>query len=150
MLNVKALAILLMTLAALFVAACDDDDDGGTDTASGDGETEAATTDAAATDDPATDDPVTDVTVTIEGSAFSPTEFQIAAAQDIVINLDNTDPRDHTFTVYADEGFTEAQGTGVSLPGESSDAVEGAFDAGTYFFRCEIHAGSMQGSFTAE
>jgi plastocyanin len=90
------------------------------------------------------------VEVVMENFAFSPTRFTLGAGEDVVIGLDNRDAAGHTFTVYLDEGFSEAQGTTLPISAGSQDTIHGTFEAGTYFFRCEIHPATMQGSFTAE
>jgi plastocyanin len=90
------------------------------------------------------------VDVVIQDFAFSPTRFTLGAGDDVVIGLDNRDAAGHTFTVYLDEGFSEAQGTTLPVSAGSQDTIHGTFEAGTYFFRCEIHPATMQGSFTAE
>ena len=137
----SALLTGLIALALVAVACGDDDDDdddgnGGEATAtegSGDGNGDGATVD-----------------VVIEGFAFVPNEFSLSAGEDVTIGLQNPAGVPHTFTVYLDDAFSEMQGTTVSLAGGAEETVFGTFDAGTYFFRCEIHPATMTGQFTAE
>ena len=127
----------VMTLAVLLVAvaACgDDDEDGG----------EPATTD---------DDVGTAEEVSVEAADFSfdPAELTVPAGE-VTVKLANSGQASHTLTVYADEEFSEAvEGAdteNVSAGEEGEFTV--AFEAGEYFFRCELHPGQMQGTLTAE
>jgi plastocyanin len=138
MLNRRILAIALIAILALSAVACGGDDDG---------------SDGTPTDGPTPtiegEQPVAPVVV-IEGLSYSPSEFGIAAGEEATITIENTDSRDHTFTLYLDEQFTEAQGNGITLSEGDTVSLIDTFDAGTYYFRCEFHPTQMQGSFTAQ
>jgi plastocyanin len=117
------------------VAGCsDDDEDGG---------------EPAATDD----DVGTAEEVSVEAAdfSFSPAEVTVPAGI-VTVKLANSGQAPHTLTVYADEEFSEAvEGAdteNVSAGEEGGFTV--AFEAGEYFFRCELHPGQMQGTLTAE
>ncbi len=141
----KTLIVLLLALLAMLAIACSDDDDDGDN-----GATDAPTaTEEVAT---ATDDASgggEKVTVVMEGTAFDPTEITVTAGEPAVIAVENLDSFAHTLTVYNDEEFTDPQGAAVDLGGNESGEIGETFEAGTYFFRCEIHK-SMQGTLTAE
>lgn len=61
-------------------------------------------------------------------------------------NMDSGVP--HNFSIYTDETATQALFTGdlVTGPDTTTYAV-GALDAGTYFFRCDVHPTTMTGTF---
>ena len=137
--SLVALALAGLALAAVACGDDDDDDDGG----NGDG----ATATADGSGDGGGD---SEVDLVLEGFAFAPSQFTVGAGEDVVINLENRDSAPHTFTVYLDNAFSEMQGTTVPLDAGASDEAHGTFDAGTYFFRCEVHPATMMGQFTAE
>ncbi|MEO7666315.1 MAG: cupredoxin domain-containing protein [Dehalococcoidia bacterium] len=135
--NLGLLAIVLMAILTLSAVACGDDDDGG----------------ATPTDGPTATiegEQFVPPIVVIEGLSYEPSEFTIAAGEESTIQIQNVDARDHTFTLYTDEEFTEAQGNGITLSEGDTVSLIDTFDAGTYYFRCEFHPTQMQGSFTAE
>jgi plastocyanin len=147
--RLKLIAILALAALTVLALACgDDDDDGG-------GATTAATT-AAATDAPSATGDTPDngdsslLAINIENFTFDPADFTVPADEDITITLTNADSAAHTFTVYTDADFTEAEGTNIGVRSNASAEGQGNFEAGEYFFRCDFHPDSMQGTFTAE
>jgi plastocyanin len=137
--SLLGLAVASLALAAVACGGDDDDDDDG----NGDGATATA-------DGSGDGGGGNEVDVVLEGFAFAPTQFTVPAGEDVVINLENRDSAPHTFTVYLDNAFSEMQGTTLPLDAGASDEVRGTFDAGTYFFRCEVHPATMTGQFSAE
>jgi plastocyanin len=164
--HIRLLTLLVLSALAVFALACGDDDDDTGDDANGD---VATTAPAAATDEPtdaATDaadetdepEPTEDgddnggaaetVTIAIANFAFDPSDFTVPAGA-VLFEVSNADSAPHTFTVYADEAYTDATDVDVSVGAGSSGSGEGTFEAGPFFFRCELHP-DMQGTFTAE
>lgn len=138
MLNPRFFAVVLMTILALSAIACGDDDDG----------------DGATTDGPTATiegEQFVPPIVVIEGLSFNPSEFAFPASEAATITVENTDARDHTFTLYLDEEFTEAQGDAITLSEGDSVSIQDAFPTPRkYYFRCEFHPVQMQGSFTVQ
>lgn len=140
---------IFMTLAASVlvsgaVAACggDDEDDGG------------GATDAPAATTPAGDGGGDVNTVTVEGKDFSfdPTTFTVTAGEEVSVVLDNTGSAPHTLNVYTDEEYTapvDGAESGNVSGGEVGE-FKATFEAGEYYFRCEVHPGQMTGEFEAE
>ena len=137
---------LLLAAGVLLVgagAACGGDDE---DEDSG-GEEPGATT-------PASDGGGEGNNVTVEGkdNAFDPETFTVRAGEEATVTLENTGSATHTLTVYSDENFETA------VDGADTDTVNGGesgefaatFEAGEYYFRCEIHPTQMKGTFEAE
>jgi plastocyanin len=79
-----------------------------------------------------------EISVTASGFAFSPTELEVAAGTEILV--ENADAVAHTFTI---------DGTDIDLeldPGDVEDA-EIDLDTGSYGFHCRFHS-SMTGTLT--
>jgi plastocyanin len=164
---VKHLRILVFPALVLLVAAaiaCGDDDEADTGTTE---ETSPAATredegDRIETPDATGDDTGAptgaatglddEVQVAAADFSFSPDTFSLPAGAPVKIEVRNTGSAPHTLTVYSDEEYSSA------VPGADTDTIEGGedasiettFDAGQYFFRCEIHPTQMEGEFTAE
>ena len=71
------------------------------------------------------------------------------AGKAFTIVLDNQDPGiPHNVSIYTDESATTALFTGefVTGPAKGTYKVD-ALDAGTYFFRCDVHPTTMTGTF---
>lgn len=140
------LAALALTLAA---AGCgdDDDDDGGDDGGGDSTPTEAASENG-------DDIEAQTVSVIIADFAYTPPEFTVAAGAEVTFDVTNDDEVSHTFTVYEDEAYSEARETDIEVAGSAvATAAAGTgevFEAGDYFFRCELHPTQMEGTFTAE
>jgi plastocyanin len=146
-------------LAALAFTACGDDDDTSGDrtpaatTAGADAgdETPAATTAGSGGNDqtPPAAGGGTSIDVRTQNFAFDPAEITVPAGEPVTFNFTNADSFPHTFTLYLDEGFTQALAGGSAT--EASPEITVAFaDPGDYYFRCEIHPTQMQGELTAE
>jgi plastocyanin len=161
--RIKLLAIMALAALSVLALACGDDDDDSGDDTRGDGAattapvgnapTDAATdvpTDAAdeTGDDDDNGSSAETVAIAIAGFAFDPSDFTVPAGT-VSFEVSNADSAPHTFTVYADEAYTDATEVNVSVGAGSSGSGEGTFEAGPYFFRCELHP-DMQGTFTAE
>jgi plastocyanin len=124
---------LIALLAATVFAACDDDDDGRepaiTPTPSGGGT----------------------LTVQSQDNNYSETSLEVTAGNEATIVLDNRGANPHTLTVYEDAQYTEQVdgATTEAVPPARSGEFSYTFEAGEYFFRCEVHPSQMQGTITA-
>jgi plastocyanin len=162
------LLLLLMSVALLGAAvACGDDDD---DESDGNGGT--TTTRPTATEDEADATPeVTEdaqgtpgatadatgaagdeVQVTASDFLFSPASFTVPAGQPVKVEVTNAGSAPHTLTVYSDGAFTSTISGADTEQIESSEDADftTTFEAGNYFFRCEVHPSAMQGTITAQ
>jgi plastocyanin len=136
-----SLLLAASVLLAGAVAACSDDDneDSG-------GEEPAATT-------PASDGGEGNaVTVEARDFSFDPETFTVTAGEEATVTLNNTGSASHTLNVYTDEEYTDpvdGAETG-NVSGGDSGEFKATFEAGEYYFRCEVHLGQMTGEFAAE
>lgn len=148
-LRLSAIMLLCVLGLALVVACGDDDDDAGDDVGatSPPAETEAP---GDGTEAPDGENNTFDVDTVDFG--FNPNTFTVTAGEEVTFEVENTGDAPHTMTIYADEEYAEFVPGGDSFRLESGDAasVSLTFDAGMYFFRCEIHPTQMQGTITAE
>jgi plastocyanin len=159
---VKQLRVFLFPLLSLLIAAtiaCGDDDeaqigepdatspaatreDDNTPEATGD-DTGGPTGAATALDD--------EVQVQADDFRFNPETFALPAGAPSKIEVTNVGAAPHTLTIYSDEEYNDqVPGADTGTIGAGEDAsIETTFDAGQYFFRCEIHPTQMEGEFTA-
>lgn len=82
-------------------------------------------------------------------AAFDTDCLAVHAGSPFKIVFDNMDPGvPHNVSIYTDETAAQALFTGELLtgPGKITYAVD-ALDAGTYFFRCDVHPTTMTGTF---
>lgn len=140
--------LLAAAVFVLGIAGCggDDDDDEGS---SGPAATSAAATRSAS---PPAESGATFVEVDAADFSFDPDALNVAADVELSFAISNTGAAAHTFTVYADESYSEpVEGADT---GQIPDLTVGDFTvtlgAGEYYFRCENHPDQMQGTITAE
>jgi len=161
------LAILAVALAA---AACGDDDEESTatstpaasPTATGPATTAtpAATATPVATATPAaTATPVATATpaagakvaeVIADAGAFNRNSIEVTAGQQFTVNLVNMDTVSHTFDIYTEEGGEEIAGVEPSpvRAGNTSTLTTTIEEPGEYYFQCDIHPQTMNGTLT--
>lgn len=157
--------LLLLLLSALLAGAsvaCGDDDE--MDTGGPDETTPAATRESdntpRATEGAVDTGGPTEVATGLDDEvqvqaadfSFNPDAFSLPAGVPVKIEVRNSGAFPHTLTVYSDAGFSSAVSgadTGTIEAGEDAD-IETTFDAGEYFFHCQIHPTQMQGTLTAE
>jgi plastocyanin len=145
-------AILLLLVAT--VACGDDEIDTGSPTSAAATETQDDESPRATADDSPGPTGGLDDEVQVQAADFSfaPASFAVPAGVPVKIEVRNAGAVMHTLTVYSDAEFT------TLVPGADTDnieadedaSIETTFDAGEYFFRCDIHPSRMQGDLTAE
>ena len=103
--------------------------------------------------------PATDVTVVAPpgaaASGFDVTCVVVPAGEEISITFDNQDPGQgqlhnlsgYTDSTAADQLFTS--GPAAQGPETQGPAPFGPFDAGSYYFQCDVHPTTMNGAFVA-
>lgn len=85
------------------------------------------------------------VTITAANVVFDATVIQATAGEDFTITLVNDDTAPHNLSIYTEEGGdTLVTGT-TAEAGETVTIEVSALEAGTYFFKCDIHP-EMNGS----
>ena len=148
-------ALLLILVAALFVAACGDDDDGSDAVAS---ETpnlfpsqpvpQEQPIPAQAIDTTLTEPVDGVIEVTLQDILFSPNSLHVPLGDAVTIRLTNNDPAPHTMRVAGIDGryATEADAFGERIDAGAVEelTLDGAA-AGSFTFRCDLHPGTMGG-----
>jgi plastocyanin len=90
-----------------------------------------------------------DVTVcAFDDQGFVPSTLRGPAGRPFTVAFDNEDAGvQHNVAVYADEGATDPIAVGDLVAGTATSATDvPALDAGSYFFRCDVHPGTMTGT----
>jgi plastocyanin len=90
------------------------------------------------------------VTVTANDMTFTETEITVPAGKAFDLVFDNQEGAPHNVAIYTDSSAATKVSVGeiFSGPAQKTQSVR-ALDAGTYFFRCDVHP-DMQGSIVAE
>jgi plastocyanin len=94
----------------------------------------------------------TQLKITALNTAFSTDCLAVAAGTPFTILFDNQDAGiPHNLSIYTDESATKSLFTGefVTGPKKATYKVD-ALDAGTYFFRCDVHPTTMTGTFVVQ
>jgi len=93
----------------------------------------------------------TSLSLTAQNNAFDVACLAAPAGKAFTIAFDNKDPGvPHNVSIYTDEAATSALFTGDLVTGPKKLTYRiPALDAGTYFFRCDVHPTSMMGTFVA-
>lgn len=96
-----------------------------------------------------------EVDITAKGLTFDKKELSLPSGVAAVIVLDNQDPDQHNVSVYPDAEVARTQQNallkGVLFPGPATRRYRlDALPPGTYFFQCDIHVTTMNGTLTAE
>jgi plastocyanin len=88
------------------------------------------------------------VSVTAQGIQFSTDKIELPAGQPTTINFDNQDAgTPHNIAIFSDSGYTKVLFTGDLVTGVATGTYDvPALDAGTYFFRCDVHPTTMTGT----
>jgi plastocyanin len=120
--------ILIVTLTALVAVACG----GGGDQGGGGGGGET-------------------VQLAAQDISFDTDEITLTAGAQTTVEFDNQDDLPHNLAIYQDESAETAifQGDIVEGPNTTEYSFT-APDAGTYFFRCDVHPTQMTGTVVVE
>ncbi len=148
-------ALLLVLVAALFVAACGDDDAGSDAGASETPNLFPSQPVPQEQPDPAQelDETLTEpvdgvIEVALIDVLFSPNNLHVPLGQSVTFRLTNDDPTSHTMRVAGIDGRYDTEDDAL-IPEIAPGAVEElTFDgaaAGTFTFRCDLHPGTMGG-----
>jgi plastocyanin len=132
---------VLLVLSTAAIACGDDDDDDGTGDDNGGDATTGASDDGGGGES---------LVVTIIDFSYDPEEFAVPAGEEVTFEVANDDDVSHTFTVYRDAEFNRIGDVSVQVDAGEGGEGTATFEAGEYFFRCELHPSQMQGSFVAE
>ena len=85
-----------------------------------------------------------------DSTAFSPNSIDLPAGQPATITFDNEDPGvTHNLDVFSDKDYTSEVNKTPDVVGVGSGQVAlQALKPGTYYFRCDFHPTTMQGTIT--
>lgn len=99
---------------------------------------------------PATGQSVT-IDLTARNIAFDKSTITVPAGAQVTMNFNNQDAISHNFALYTDSSASKSIFVGQIV---SSTTVTYKFTAptapGTYFFRCDVHPGTMTGKFIVQ
>jgi plastocyanin len=83
--------------------------------------------------------------------SFDTDEITLTAGAQTTVEFDNKDELPHNLAIYEDESAETAIFQGDILEGPNSTEYSfTAPDAGTYFFRCDVHPTQMTGTVVVE
>jgi len=85
------------------------------------------------------------ITLTADGMAFDASVIEATAGEDFTLTLVNNDSAPHNWALYTEEGGETIVTGDVADPGGTVTVDVSGLDAGTYFFKCDIHP-EMNGS----
>lgn len=87
--------------------------------------------------------------ITAKDLAFNPRSLTAPPNTQVTVALDNQDPSvQHNFSVYKDKSYTQEVEKGELDTGPAvKNYTFTTPGAGTYFFRCDVHPDTMNGSF---
>ncbi|MEA2452598.1 MAG: hypothetical protein QOG04_1308 [Actinomycetota bacterium] len=81
------------------------------------------------------------------GVAFDTKELDFTAGEASVLPFNNEDSVAHNFSIYEDDSATKDLFKGQEVPGGSSTDYDiPALKAGEYYFHCDLHPTSMEGT----
>jgi plastocyanin len=94
--------------------------------------------------------PTGPVVTASDPTAFSPNQIELPAGQPATITFDNEDPvNTHNLDVFSDKDYTTEINKTPDVVGIGSGQVLLlALAPGTYYFRCDFHPTTMQGTIT--
>jgi plastocyanin len=94
----------------------------------------------------------TTVTLVAKNLAFDKDEIDVPANANVTVTLDNQDAAVlHNFSVYDSKALTEKVAVGDFVTGPATkDYAVPPLKAGTYYFRCDVHPDTMNGSYVVK
>jgi plastocyanin len=87
-------------------------------------------------------------TIVARDMKFTPASVEVKAGQNLTLHFDNQDAAPHNVAIYADSGASQKISIGEIVSSGTKDQVVPALEAGTYFFRCDVHT-DMTGTIVA-
>lgn len=112
--------------------------------------TPAPTATAAATATPAAG--ATEIDVVAQGFAFDKKTIEVTAGQPFTIKLDNKDSAVHNLHIYTQKGGTSVAVTDPQAisSGSTGTLTTTITQPGTYYFQCDFHPETMNGTLTVK
>lgn len=98
---------------------------------------------------PSVDPAAADVTLTSRDMAFDEKTITISAGSPWSLQLVNEDAAPHNVAIYSDESAGESLFVGEMISSTTIVYQVPALEAGTYFFRCDLHP-EMNGTLVVE
>jgi len=93
------------------------------------------------------------VDLVAEGVAFDQDTITVPPGATVTVNFDNRDGGiPHNFAVYTDSSASQVifQGETITGPATTTYTFTAPEQAGTYFFRCDVHPTTMTGQFVVQ
>jgi plastocyanin len=84
-----------------------------------------------------------------QGNVFTPATLTVKAGKAFGLTLDNKDSAPHNVAIFKDASAAEGISIGEIVSSKSVAQQVPALEAGTYFFRCDVHR-EMIGTIVAE
>ena len=92
--------------------------------------------------------PEADLTITAERGSFEPSEIAAPAGTSFEMFFRNLDPAPHNVSIFTDASVSESRFVGGVITDASTVYRVPALEAGSYFFRCDVHP-EMTGTLVA-
>jgi plastocyanin len=89
-------------------------------------------------------------TLVAQNVAFQEKTLTVLGTKGFTVHFDNKDSTTHNFAVYDKKGGKELFKGNVITGPNTTDYQVKALKAGTYYFQCDIHPTSMNGSLTVK
>jgi plastocyanin len=91
-----------------------------------------------------------DVAISADDLVFDLSTINATAGEGFTITLTNNESQPHNVAVYTEEGGEQiVVGEIITGPDATTQIVVPALEAGTYYFRCDVHP-EMEGSIVVE
>jgi plastocyanin len=87
-----------------------------------------------------------EVAICADDLVFDADTIEAPAGEEFTITLTNAESQPHNVSIYTEEGGEEiVTGEVITGPDATTQVVVPALDAGTYYFRCDVHP-EMEGT----
>jgi plastocyanin len=94
--------------------------------------------------------PSNSATLVAKNVAFVQKSLSVLGTKGFTVHFDNQDPTTHNFAIYEKKGGKELfKGNVITGPTTTDYSVK-PLKAGTYYFQCDIHPASMNGTLTVK